>query len=282
MTVNSGNDVTREVRWNSELAKIIDHIDSDDLPKLLIEGLAVLVPFSMSTVFVNRGRSRPICIYDTFPNSAAKSGIDNYISSSYVVNPFYLAHLNGIKEGLYRIRDLAPDGYFPNETYDDHKAIPAPDEEIGYTTVGWPKGFEEINIAVPIGDVTVEIALFNRIQDGGFDEDHMNILHARSQVICAILRKYWQLHSDKLLANPRDSSMDEVFESFGSELLSQRECEVIQYVMRGHSSESIALNLNISITTVKTHRKRAYAKLEISSQSELFSLFLKSAKVLHA
>ena len=37
-----------------------------------------------------------------------------------------------------------------------------------------------------------------------------------------------------------------------------------------------ATNLDISITTMKTHRKRAYRKLNISSQSELLSIFLRS------
>ena len=49
-----------------------------------------------------------------------------------------------------------------------------------------------------------------------------------------------------------------------------------QLILRGHSSESICFNLGISLGTVKTHRKNAYAKLEISSQSELLSLFLHS------
>ena len=40
------------------------------------------------------------------------------------------------------------------------------------------------------------------------------------------------------------------------------------------ASISIATLLNISVGTVKVHRKNIYAKLEISSQSELFSLFL--------
>jgi DNA-binding CsgD family transcriptional regulator len=58
--------------------------------------------------------------------------------------------------------------------------------------------------------------------------------------------------------------------------LSDREREVTQLILRGHSSQSICFNLGISLGTVKTHRKNAYAKLNISSQSELLSLFLQS------
>ena len=53
-----------------------------------------------------------------------------------------------------------------------------------------------------------------------------------------------------------------------------QEAEVVRLILQGHSSLSISLKLDISMTTVKTHRKNAYAKLNISSQSELLARFL--------
>jgi DNA-binding CsgD family transcriptional regulator len=47
-------------------------------------------------------------------------------------------------------------------------------------------------------------------------------------------------------------------------------------ILKGHSSESIARNLGISITTVKTHRQNLYARLGLATQQELFSLFIRS------
>jgi DNA-binding CsgD family transcriptional regulator len=45
-------------------------------------------------------------------------------------------------------------------------------------------------------------------------------------------------------------------------------------VLQGASGQDIADTLAISVTTVKTHRKNLYAKLGISTQTELFSLAL--------
>ena len=42
------------------------------------------------------------------------------------------------------------------------------------------------------------------------------------------------------------------------------------------STKTLADKLSISMETVKLHRKHAYAKLEVSSQAELFYLFLDS------
>jgi hypothetical protein len=49
---------------------------------------------------------------------------------------------------------------------------------------------------------------------------------------------------------------------------------VIELVLLGHSTRLVAEKLGISTETVKLHRKHAYAKLDISSQAELFYLFV--------
>jgi DNA-binding CsgD family transcriptional regulator len=56
--------------------------------------------------------------------------------------------------------------------------------------------------------------------------------------------------------------------------LPKRELEVCALIMRGFSSEAIALKLGISLNTVLTFRRRAYARLRISSQNELMRLVL--------
>lgn len=56
--------------------------------------------------------------------------------------------------------------------------------------------------------------------------------------------------------------------------LTMRERDVLARVMLGVTSEGIALDLGIGLNTVLTYRKRAYARLGVSSQTELFSLCL--------
>src|SRR5690606_4359226 len=54
--------------------------------------------------------------------------------------------------------------------------------------------------------------------------------------------------------------------------LSEREAEVCAGIALGMNSEGIGLTLGIKLSTVQTHRKRAYARLGISSQNELLKL----------
>jgi len=58
--------------------------------------------------------------------------------------------------------------------------------------------------------------------------------------------------------------------------LTRRERQVCERILLGFSTIGIGLDLDIAPTSVATYRKRAYAKLEISSQNELFSLCLKA------
>ena len=44
-------------------------------------------------------------------------------------------------------------------------------------------------------------------------------------------------------------------------------------MLSGFSSKSIAAKLDISVETVRAHRKHIYNKLNINSQSELFAIF---------
>lgn len=54
--------------------------------------------------------------------------------------------------------------------------------------------------------------------------------------------------------------------------LTRRERAVLARVLLGITSQGIALDLGIGLASVLTYRKRAYARLGVSSQSELFAL----------
>jgi DNA-binding CsgD family transcriptional regulator len=66
--------------------------------------------------------------------------------------------------------------------------------------------------------------------------------------------------------------LHEVFLSGGYQL-TPREADVCAHILLGYSALAISLNLGISINTVTTHRKRAYAKLRVCSQNELFERY---------
>ncbi|MEM9912296.1 MAG: helix-turn-helix transcriptional regulator, partial [Pseudomonadota bacterium] len=68
--------------------------------------------------------------------------------------------------------------------------------------------------------------------------------------------------------------IERAVDAFGRSVLSAREAQTLQLILRGHSSKSIARILGNSPETVRAHRKRVYAKLGVTTQGELFSAFL--------
>jgi DNA-binding CsgD family transcriptional regulator len=64
------------------------------------------------------------------------------------------------------------------------------------------------------------------------------------------------------------------FDRFGESVLTERERQISQLLLRGHSSKSIARVLDIAPGTVMVHKRNLFAKLNISSQYELFSLLI--------
>jgi DNA-binding CsgD family transcriptional regulator len=70
-------------------------------------------------------------------------------------------------------------------------------------------------------------------------------------------------------------SLDELFAtSEAFKCLTGREKEVCLRILSGYSSEAISADLGVSIHSTLTYRRRAYDKLSISSQNELFAIVL--------
>jgi NarL family two-component system response regulator LiaR len=62
--------------------------------------------------------------------------------------------------------------------------------------------------------------------------------------------------------------------------LTEREREVLQLVVKGHSNQQIAESLVISITTVKAHISNILSKLQVSSRTEAIAYAIKHKLVM--
>jgi DNA-binding CsgD family transcriptional regulator len=260
---------------NDRAARLVTAIDRSDFPEALVSHLGERVAFDAATIFVHRRELAPIYVFDNFVGGKAKQGIREYLQKTYALNPFFQAQRNGLASGVYRIRDLAPDIFFQSEFYNDYRIKVTSNEEIGYVTRDWPEGLSEIDVAIQLGpDETVEFALYRYRSNGDFSDADLIAIEDELALLTACFGSYWRRNraSDDL-SEQRTSSAGPA--AFGEGKISVRERQVLEFVLRGYSSESIAAQLGISLATVKTHRKNAYEKLNISTQAQLFSLYLK-------
>jgi DNA-binding CsgD family transcriptional regulator len=84
--------------------------------------------------------------------------------------------------------------------------------------------------------------------------------------------------TDEPLDPPDELARLETLTASPLDRLSPRERAVCLRILLGYTSEAIGLHLGIATSTVLTLRKRAYDKLSICSQNELFSLYIKALR----
>jgi len=251
--------------FSNHLAAIMPELGSERLPSLLVHLLKTLVPFDNAVILHYRRDEQPQILYNDIPPLELHKQIDVFVNGAFLLDPFYRAAIDTHASGLHRLSDLAPNGFEKTEYYRSYFKHTEIKDEIGFIIHLSVKQF--INIS--IGRLSFS-QRFNRTQISLFEDI--------AAVIETICRLQWT-DADSEQSNPENKlpgQLDSALKHFGTAFLTDRETQVVQLFLHGHSTKSIAERLGISPETVKLHRKNSYAKLDVSSQAELFHLFIDS------
>lgn len=254
--------------WHEHIARIVAAEGSRQFPGRLVESLERLVAFDYAVFFAYRGSERPICVYDTFTPKQRVVFVTDYQEGPYLLDPFYQVCAEEIEPGLYRLRDIAPDRFYHSEYYRSYYRRTGLAEEIGFV------------IALP-NDMMLVISLMRAGTSAPFSDRDIAKLRRVEPIVHATAARQWGNLGRQPGAYRTEKAFPDLgqqvasaFEMFGEGVLTRREREIVRMVLRGHSSESIGRQFQISTGTVKIHRKNIYGKLRISSQSELFFQFI--------
>lgn len=261
-------EILTSARWYEHLALLSKHCGEDDFCEMLASTIKLISPFESFVIFAYPAGGRPFHIYNDLPSDQIATTLERYIDGAYLLDPFYEACNKKLGSGIYRLRTLAPDQFYESEYYKSYYAKTQLREELGMLIEVQP-------------EVSVVLSLGTRSADCRLSQSDLEHLEITSPLFIALCQKHWSTHLEsvgfessdqhqKNLAEP----LDIAFKNFGRDHLSERECEIVHFILKGHSSKSIADVLTISADTVKAHRKHIHTKLKISSQAELFSLFL--------
>ncbi len=252
--------------YNQQLALLITRVGRSDFASQLVATLKSLVPIDDATVLVYPDTDLPVIEYFEVPAGLDRSTLDVFVAGAFVLDPYYQAASRDGRFGVFRLRDLAPRGFRDSEYYKAWYRNCGYQDECGYLLPNGANGF-------------INIALGRTGDNSRFTRQQFKALVAVRPVIEVLCQQHWQLRP--AAARPEDNvnlreQLNTALNQFGSSLLTEREAQVINLVLHGHSTKTLAEKLSISVETVKLHRKHAYAKLEVGSQAELFYLFLDS------
>lgn len=118
--------------------------------------------------------------------------------------------------------------------------------------------------------------LYRNCEHGPFSDGEIASVRESATVLAACCAKHdWcsPAACDGIGVVPRIDALDSRLQRLQAGL-SRRESEVAARVLTGMTSDGIAADLGVGLQSVLTYRKRAYAKLGVSGQRELFSLLL--------
>ena len=123
--------------------------------------------------------------------------------------------------------------------------------------------FWGVNLYAWSGDRNIgDMRIWRDRRRENFGRDDLALLDlVRPAFVAALLRCR---DARRPVAAPVALDIDGAFDDLGT--LSPRESQVAQLVASGHADKDVARRLGISVTTVRTHVKHAYRKLEVNSR----------------
>lgn len=243
--------------WNQALAQAADAIGARGFPDALASALRLITPFQMMNGFLYSPAGRAFDLYNEKIVAERAVIVDRYLAGAFVLDPFYDAVLKDSGERMIVMRDIAPDDFRQTEYFRLHYATTAIIDEIGFVL-----RLENTFTAVLSLSRTGTAPLFS--------EADLDRLRAASSIVCALGGRHWRHVPSLSLEIKNDAPAARIEHP----LLTRRELEIVTLVLKGHSNLSLAALLGLSTNTVKVHRRQIYAKLNISSQAELFRVFM--------
>jgi LuxR family transcriptional regulator, activator of tox operons len=195
--------------------------------------------------------------------NGAKSPSARRIASKYIRDYWSLDPVNRFIAAEPRVRHGATLRMLPQEVED---ALYQRDCYLSASLI------DRVSIVKCQADEIIRLNFYRNKAQGRFADVDLHIISQISSILLQTLSKH-----DKI--RPALNSEDRHRQYCGrlasvAPQLTEREIQVCVEIVRGLSSEAIASSLGLSVNTILTHRRRAYSKLGISSQSELSHMLL--------
>lgn len=252
--------------FSAQTALLLPSIRTDTFPKMLAGFFKELVPLDNVVIITYPSKKLPQIEHNDLPAGPQASTIDRFIKGAFLLDPYYLSATKRNKRGFYHLNELAPNGFQQSEYYRTYYKSSGLTDECGYLIQLGDSGKNFVNIS--LGRINLSEP---------FSSEHLHSFAEIAPLVDALVKYHWHAEEFELTAqNDLRGKLEAALECFGKSVLTERESQMVQMILHGYSTKAISPRLNISVETVKLHRKNAYAKLDISTQGELFHLFIDS------
>lgn len=250
-------------------------LGTDEFEQKLMDFMSEAVPVDHCTVFTYspHGNAGHLFTHSRMPDTEAEKLARDYVEKFHKNDPNYLQAQQMDDVGFHRFKrkDLSAD-YDPayqNHFFDRSGLI------------------DKASAIGRIEDGQVYCNFYRMSDNTTYSNDDWQALKVLMPLATALVAAHYalarsrgQLYMDNGSENiVRKSIVHNIISSNTDSFqnLTLRERQVCERILLGFTTTGIGLDLDIAPTSVATYRKRAYQKLNISSQNELFSMCLKMA-----
>ena len=249
--------------WHAAIAATIAAKDAASLADALVHAIGLVVDHEGTCLIAFHRHTSPEVLHHTLEPAGRKHYLDRYLAGPYLLDPLYQLALRDDKPTLCRFRDELPDRFRSSEYYRQYCERTHLLDEMDF-------------LAAVSASTTLALVVGRRTRM--FTRAELQRLELIEPTVQAAMAQIWQRQNGGARRQGGSGEvhrrLTECFERFGEEVLTDRERQISQLLLRGHSSKSIARELDIAPGTVMVHKRNLFSKLGISSQYELFSLFI--------
>lgn len=253
--------------WSDVLANVISKNFSTDSINELLQSLESMLDGSSGMITLYPYLGTPQTTHHRLlANEDPNLHISTYEDGAYLLDPFYRHALDNKQEGVFKLDDVAPEGFKESEYY-----------SVFYEKSGFE---DEICIMFQLNDKSIlSISVVKHNIHQNFNLENLAFIENTFNLLKSVFTQWLQTYEANFDGS-FEGHLEHALGSFGSSLLTPKECEILHFVLHGYSVKYIAEKLENSVETIKHHRKNIYLKLDVTSQSELFYLFIASLKAL--
>ena len=265
--------------WHSAVARLVRGGDGTAQADALIDVVGLAVNHEGTCLLAFHRDAPPDVLHHTLEPAGARHYLDRYLAGPYLLDPLYQLAMRRKKPALCRFREESPDRFRSSEYYRQY---------CERTHL-----LDEMDYLLDVSDTTT-LALVVGRRARMFSKAELSRLQLIAELVHAAMHNIWHRWVERDKQVRGDTTLHErltrTLDSFGADELTERERqiaqllvdhlielfhEISQLLLRGHSTKSVARELDIAPGTVMVHKRNLFAKLGITSQYALFSIFIK-------
>ena len=238
----------------SLVVAVVSGIGTARLADRVLDGMQHLVPLAHCTVFAVNARlqAHVVSVASAYGDTAQKTA-ERFLGSGY-------DRLDPNIRWLTARRMVTK----PSIRLSQHRADQIPDPAHRQACYGDTGIHGRVSLLIQAPEYRAVLSLYRSHAQGDFTSAHVSVIQTHAAFLMEALSAHIRATD---AAQVQDAALER---HLGA--LTLREREVIQQILRGRTTKQTARDMGLATATVNTYRYRAFRRLNIHREKELFAL----------